>query len=230
MDEQNQGVAAEKAATENETLSEMPPGTNELAETSEPDGASAVEEERKERKIPVNYERFTELNREAKLARKIKQRLGMDEAQLEELLEKEGEDAPAAAIAPNTLNKRIAALEETIEQTRSALSKQNEAREWEETAVKNPDLAPFRETIIELGRTGKYKNMPYSEIYKQVFAPVVKSGYSKAYTKQQEKELAQLHKGKGEAPKDGEITEVEFKKLPLDKKKAYLKSIGVDVD
>lgn len=209
---------AEESATDSST--ENKPEENNSSTAEKP---NEKPDEKSPRTIP--YERFAEVNREAKLARKIKQRLGMDESQLEELLEKEEEEAPAAA--PSTLNKRIAALEENIERTSSILSKQNEDREWQEVVVKNPDFAPFKDTVIELGRTGKYRDMPYSEIYKQVFAPVVKSGYSKAYSKQQEKELAQLHKGKSELPKDGDITAEEFKKLPLEKKKEYLKSVGI---
>lgn len=229
MEKDKKGVVADEAAEETETTSEQPTETNEDdSETSKPEGASAPEEEeRKIKKIPVDYERFNEINREAKLAKRIKSHLGLDEDEIEKLLEQAGEEQEESKSLPpqqNVLNKRLSRIEEVLDNLRQETARQKEVKEWVETLKRNPEIEPFQEQITELGRTGKYRKMSYGDIYNDVFAPAINLAKSKIADKFSAKETAQLHKGKsGETEYVGDLTLEQFAKLPLDKKEKYLR-------
>lgn len=212
-------------ATAPESSTENKPVENTEATAEKPNEKPAEESFR-----GVPYERYNEVNREAKLARKIKQHLGMSDEEILKVIENgtlpEAEEE--VKTPSNLVAKRLNQVEEVVEELKAQRAQEAEDREWRETVAKNPDLAPFKDQIVELGRTNKYKKQTYANIYKQVFEPVVKTGFSRATERYEEKTSAQLHKGgEGSEAALGEITREEFARLPLNMQEKYLKEKGL---
>lgn len=236
MNEEKLGVAVDETAEEIETPSELPTENKEPdEETLKPESASTPKEPLREtKKIPVDYERFNEINKEAKLARRIKSHLGMDEKQIEELIERGNipteEEEPKPVIPTPNLGRRLSQMEEMVEALHLENAKQKEEKEWTLTVSEKPEIAPFQEQIIELGRVGKYRKMNYGDIYREVFLPAVERIKGKTTEKFQEKESAQPHKGKSvEVDYGAELTPEQFAKLPVKDKEKYLRQQGLKV-
>ena len=109
-------------------------------------------------------------------------------------------------------------LKKSLEEIKKQVLIEREERELQDYIRRNPQAEAHKEALRKLGRHSK---LSYDKIWAENFKPV--------YDRMAEKKGAvQSEKGKGNMSQEpsSEIDLEEFNKLPLAKRKAYLKKMG----
>jgi hypothetical protein len=157
-----------------------------------------------------------QLSQKAGLVNQLEKSTGMNAQQIAEFLEKQQQQQLQQQIQDNPAGYAI----KEVETLRQQIALQNEERELDKFLQENPDYAPFRDKIFNLGLKLE-TDKSYEEIAKEYFGNARAQGQQDAYKKIETKKMTQATGASQAAPKTG-FTPEEMDRMSAEELEAIL--------